>query len=151
MLTKDNNRSLHDPTQLALAVLVDRIGSLPKEDRDDLYELTTVLFRAEDDEARNAASGAMLEILEQTPSGVDHLNPITPNDELEKWMVFVGGRIKQCRGEAKLTQKELAEKAGLPQSHISRLENCKHSPSAMTLKKIADALGIPTSNLDPSA
>ena len=63
MLTKDNNRSLHDPTQLALAVLVDRIGSLPKEDRDDLYELTTVLFRAEDDEARNAASGAMLESL----------------------------------------------------------------------------------------
>lgn len=151
MLMKDNDLSVLEPTALAFAVIYERIGRLSKEDQDDIYELFAVLFKAEDAEAKEAAARAMLEILNQTPSGVRSLEPSPPDEELQNWMNFVGGRIKQYRGEAKLTQEELAEKAGLPQSHISRLENCKHSPSAVTLKKIADALGIPTSSLDPSA
>ena len=51
---------------------------------------------------------------------------------------------------AELTQVELAEKSGIPQSHISRLESNKHSPSRATLKRIAKALKVDLSELDPT-
>lgn len=39
------------------------------------------------------------------------------------------------------TQKQLAEKTGLSQANISRIENGQASPSIATLKKIADSIG----------
>jgi len=50
-----------------------------------------------------------------------------------------------------MTQQQLAEKAGLPQSHISRLEAGMHSPSHKTLEKIAAAMEIAMGDLDPAA
>ena len=61
--------------------------------------------------------------------------------------VFIGSSVVVTR----VTQEQLAAKAGLPQSHISRLEGAKHSPSRATLEKIAAALEVPLSCLDPSA
>ena len=150
MITKEN-RALADPMPLALAVLVDRIRGLPKDDRDDLYSLVKILFAAEDDEERESAFSAMLEILEQPAGRVMALEESPPSAELKKWMQYAGGRIRHYREEAGLTQEQLASKAGLPQSHISKLENARHSPSAMTLGKIAKALGIARLELDPSA
>jgi transcriptional regulator with XRE-family HTH domain len=40
-----------------------------------------------------------------------------------------------------LTQAELAEKAGIPQSHLSNIESGKMFPSKLTMKKIESALG----------
>ena len=40
-----------------------------------------------------------------------------------------------------LTQKELAEKSGVRQSNISRIEKGQAVPSLVTLDKIAKALG----------
>lgn len=40
-----------------------------------------------------------------------------------------------------LTQKELSDKTGIQQSHISRLENGNYNPSIKFLKRIAEALG----------
>jgi predicted transcriptional regulator len=45
-----------------------------------------------------------------------------------------------ARTQQKITQKELAQKTGLKQSHISRLENGNHNPSLNFLKKIAKGL-----------
>jgi len=64
-------------------------------------------------------------------------------------MDFVGKKIRERREAAGLTQEQLAEKSGLPQSHISRLENARHSPSRSTLDKIASALQISLADLDP--
>jgi len=51
-----------------------------------------------------------------------------------KWAEHVGKKIKEFREQAQLTQVQLAEKAGLPQSHISRLEIAESSATHLTLK-----------------
>jgi DNA-binding XRE family transcriptional regulator len=143
---------LNDPGVLAVAVLINRIFTLSKEDRDDLFALFEALATAETEEDRNAAAHGMREILRQQKC---HVQPVVlagePSEAIQHWMNYVGWGIRHFREQAELTQQELAEKAGLRQSHISRLEKGHHSPSALTLEKIATALGISASDLDPSA
>jgi ribosome-binding protein aMBF1 (putative translation factor) len=50
-------------------------------------------------------------------------------------------QIQKARANKKLTQKELAERAGMSQSIIARLESGEHSITLSTLWKVADALG----------
>lgn len=45
------------------------------------------------------------------------------------------------RNQLKLTQKQLAEKVGIKQSNISRLESGNYNPTMDFLQKIAQALG----------
>ena len=53
----------------------------------------------------------------------------------------IGQRIKALRTEMKLTQGELAERAGLQLTHISRIEAGKYSVGIDTLSAIAKVLG----------
>ncbi len=46
-----------------------------------------------------------------------------------------------ARSRAGLTQEEVADSMGTTKSAVSRLEAGKHSPSVMTLKKYAQAVG----------
>jgi transcriptional regulator with XRE-family HTH domain len=64
---------------------------------------------------------------------------------------LVGNRIRDLRESAGLTQTQLAQRAELPQSHISRLENAESSPSERTLRKIAKALRVPLERINPYA
>lgn len=49
--------------------------------------------------------------------------------------------VLRVRNEEQLTQSELAERTGLRQSNISRIENGQSMPSIATLAKIAQGLG----------
>ena len=49
--------------------------------------------------------------------------------------------IIAARMEQNLTQKELAERTGIRQSNISRIENGNCSPTIATLQQIADGVG----------
>ncbi|EKQ51369.1 MULTISPECIES: helix-turn-helix transcriptional regulator [unclassified Clostridium] len=51
-------------------------------------------------------------------------------------------RIREVRLEKKLSQTQLAKKAGISQSYLSELESNKKSPTLRQLCKIADALGV---------
>lgn len=53
----------------------------------------------------------------------------------------LGEKIKLLRTELDMTQPELAEKAGIEQSYLSKLENDKGSPSFDIINRIAMALG----------
>ena len=53
----------------------------------------------------------------------------------------VMSEIAHERERAGLTQKELAERIGMRQSNLSRLENGNGNPSLQTLAKIARGLG----------
>lgn len=94
----------------------------------------------------------MEEILAQTPIRSTPMPmPDEPSLPANKWAEHVGRRIQELRKAARLTQIQLAERADLPQSHISRLENAEHSPTNHTLEKIARALGTSVRDLDPLA
>ena len=56
--------------------------------------------------------------------------------EREYIKAIIGARI-----EKNLTQKELAEKTGIRQSNISRIENGNCSPTIATLQQIASGMG----------
>ncbi len=139
-------------TILALSVLIDRIGSLPKPDRDDLFELLQEWRKADGPEDQQSIHRAMEEILAQVPIVVKQF-PLTDakpmSRGLKNWTEHVGGKIRDLREKAGLTQVDLAERAGLPQSHISRLERAEHSATHMTLEKIAKALGVGVGEIDP--
>lgn len=56
--------------------------------------------------------------------------------EYEAIRAVVGARI-----ESHMTQKQLAEKTGIRQSNISRIENGTSSPTVETLARIAAGMG----------
>jgi transcriptional regulator with XRE-family HTH domain len=55
----------------------------------------------------------------------------------------LGERVRFCRHGARLTQMQLAERAGLPIVVIRRLEQKISAPSLERIVKIANALGVP--------
>lgn len=55
--------------------------------------------------------------------------------------------IKRARSDAELTLQQLSDESGVPVETLSRLENDKRKPHVKTLAKIAEALGLPVSEL----
>jgi transcriptional regulator with XRE-family HTH domain len=64
---------------------------------------------------------------------------------------IVGSLITQARTEAGLRQEELAERAGVPQSTLSRIERGSTHLTLNQLRKIAPALGYQPSQIVASA
>ena len=59
----------------------------------------------------------------------------------------IGERIKKIRIEKGMTQKELAEKCGMFDSALRRIENGKQNPKKETVEKVAHALNLPVAAL----
>ena len=138
------------PAILALSILVGRIGTLPKADRDDLFELLQAWRDVESEAERRSIQRAMEEILAQIPARTKPLPAgATPPEVTKRWRGHVGKTIRELRDGAGLSQAQLAKKAGLTQSHISRLENGEHHAANFTLEKIARALDVPVGRIDP--
>jgi len=53
----------------------------------------------------------------------------------------IGNRIQELRKEAGLTQTQLAEKCGMAQPNIARIEAGAYATSIDVLSRIAEALG----------
>lgn len=146
-LLDDDQSSIH-----SVSNLIERISNLPKEDREDLFELMSLWDDVKNLEERIAIRTAVNEILAQTPCSIVSIDSTLREEipyELKKWMEQVGKTIRSLRETAGLNQTQLAEKAGLTQSHISRLENAEHSATHKTLEKIAAALGVQIRDVDP--
>jgi len=137
---------------LAMSVVMDRLLRLPEADRNDLYVLLKELVSAQTVEDQNGICDTMVEILDGRRTTVSRLDLAAESSKgrLKPWVDFVARRLRDARKEARLTQEQLAEMAGLPQSHISRIENGKHSPANSTVEKIAKALNKPLSFFDVS-
>lgn len=54
----------------------------------------------------------------------------------------IGARLLAMRKAARLSQRQLAERAGVPHAQISFIEQNKSSPSVATLRKVLSGLGL---------
>ena len=61
----------------------------------------------------------------------------------------VGARLKQLRQARRLTQEQLAERAGLSYKFIGELERGRGNPTLTTLGALAEALGVGLIDLLP--
>lgn len=59
----------------------------------------------------------------------------------------VGKKIRGLRRNAGLTQVALSEKADVEANTIARLERGEHTPSTLTLQKLAKALNVKVSDI----
>jgi len=60
---------------------------------------------------------------------------------------MIGDKLRTLRKERGWTQKELEERTGVAQRNISSYEAGKLKPSARTLRRFADAFGLPVEEL----
>lgn len=71
----------------------------------------------------------------ENPSFKKEWDKIQPDLDIMRAMI-------DARASQNLTQKELAERTGINQADISRLENGTRNPSLNLLKRLADGLGM---------
>ncbi|MFD5901022.1 helix-turn-helix domain-containing protein [Streptomyces microflavus] len=74
-----------------------------------------------------------------------------PTDPLPNWVPArrraIGQRVRDARTAARLTQEGLAGRAGVDRKTVNRLEQGATSPLLDHLLVIADAIGVPLSDL----
>ncbi len=64
-------------------------------------------------------------------------------------VVKIGTQLRAARERALLTQEELGTRAGVQPLTISRIETDKVEPRYSTIRKLANALGVESSELLP--
>lgn len=62
-------------------------------------------------------------------------------------MEQIGPRIRHARERAVLSQGEFAQRVGISQNALSRIETGHSRPRMATIRKIAEALGVPPTQL----
>jgi len=74
---------------------------------------------------------------------VKEIDPAAYEDvtEAENVAQIVAAMIDR-RNELGITQRQLAEMCGIPQSSVARIESCKITPNLDTLLKIMQPLGL---------
>ncbi len=61
----------------------------------------------------------------------------------------IGRKLRELREQQHLTQQEMAVKAGVPRTYISRIENARLLPGPVMLRRIAEALQVEILDLLP--
>ena len=57
-------------------------------------------------------------------------------------VVYLGDNVRELRTLSALTQEELADRAGITPTALSRIERNEAEPRPSTLRKLAAALGV---------
>ena len=135
-------------------IVLDRIRKMRPSQHERFCRLVDMFRNAETEEEANEIGEVLAEILFGEPK--DYTASTLTSDSspdgleaLQKHRNFVGEQIRKCRQKLKMSQEDLAKKAGIPQSHVCRLETGKHAPTYLTIERLADALGVSASQLDP--
>lgn len=63
-------------------------------------------------------------------------------EDVQQSAIEIGADIRRARTLAGMTQRQLAERIGMRQPAITRIEKGIHVPTWVTLDRIADALGM---------
>lgn len=70
--------------------------------------------------------------------------------EMRERQQAVGKRVVELRERQRLSQEDLAGKAGVSTKTISRLENGRYESRRNTIERVAVALGVSADDLDPA-
>ena len=72
-----------------------------------------------------------------------NLTPVDDTPEMEEYDIDVEVRdlVISARNAANLTQKQLAQRSGVSQANISKIENGNYQTNIPTIKRSADAVG----------
>lgn len=152
-LSQENNAS-----KQMVAALAAGYAKLSERRRDRVDKMLDLFKRSEDVAEQGEILHAIFEIVapeiikRSGSAGVTaNLEEGVRSDSKEKvrsHREYVGKVIAMKRANARMTQEQLAKKARIPQSHVCRIETGKHMPTSMTIKRIADALGVAPESLD---
>ena len=139
-------------TAAAVATVGARMVQLDPDDQRDLFDCVKDLSTIKSREDAEETMKTILEILEPKGKGSNSLKDslveaVPSRQKHESWLIWISQKLRSLREDRGLTQEELANMAGLPQSHISRLEAGRHSPSMKTLQKLASALKVDVNSL----
>lgn len=63
------------------------------------------------------------------------------------FQIAIGNRIRQLREEKNISQTELGNLCDIERSNMNRIESGNTNPTAFTLYKIAQNLGVPLSKI----
>ncbi len=130
-----------------------KLLNLTKEEISHFCELQRLFQKSRDEQEKKEIIAALLEIINpdgnadvgNVESGVDRRT----KEKVRRYHAKVGIEIRNRRIAKGLSQQQLAELAGIPQSHVSRLENGKHTPTHLTIQKLARALRTRPKMIDP--
>jgi ribosome-binding protein aMBF1 (putative translation factor) len=104
-------------------------------------------------EEANEISDVLAEVLFSGPgtkaSRIENEPSEDSGESLQQHRNYIGNKIKKYRRKLRMSQEKLAQKAGIPQSHVSRLENGQHEPTYLTIEKLSQALNVRPSDLHP--
>lgn len=67
--------------------------------------------------------------------------------EERAYLKHVGIHLRQARLTARLSQEEVADRAGLSRSHISKIESALYDPQITTLLRISAAVNLDLKDL----
>lgn len=62
---------------------------------------------------------------------------------------YIGHKLHSARRQSDVTQRELADKAGIDSNTYAKIERGDQTPSLETLEKIVKALGVKSSDVLP--
>jgi len=129
----------------------ERLRELTREDLEALRELLDILA-SPDCGSPEEVSAVIAEILlpeRQASDPDDEEEELQAKHRVAEYRKKVGVVLRKARQAKHLTQEQLATAAGLPQTHISRLETGKHAPTYLTIERLAAALDMTPKMLDP--
>ena len=73
----------------------------------------------------------------------------SPSAQDHDYLIQTGLRVRVLRTAQQLTQNQLADRAGLDRTYVSRLEHGQHNLTVLTLARLATALNINPEELLP--
>ena len=66
---------------------------------------------------------------------------------MARWQIVDGGRLRELRETAMLSQSELAKMAGITQAAVSGFERGERRAQPRTVRRLAKALGVEPNDL----
>lgn len=136
--------------------VAEMLRSMSSETVEDLMQLFALLPKETDENEKTEIVKTIREILfpqsmivtVSKEFGFQNEDPAV-RARLQDYRRHLGVRVKELRKERGWSQEDLADRAGMSQSHVCRLETGQHVPEHKTIEKLALAFGVPVSAVDP--